>query len=59
MVLVSFKNIHIWQKMARMPIFEHTFISHNSVIGLKYFMGVQETIIYRSMMRNLSYNAYF
>ena len=28
-------------------------------IGLKILMGVQETIIYRLMMRNLSYDAYF
>ena len=28
-------------------------------IGLKILMGVQETIIYRLMMRNPSYNAYF
>ena len=67
MVLVSFKNIYIWpsygQKMARMPIFGLSFFGHNSAIsgpiGLKVFKGVQETIIYRLVMRNLSYDAYF
>ena len=60
MVLVSFKNIDIWpsygQKMARMSIFGHAFFCHNSAIsgpvGLKFFMGVQETIIYRMVNGN-------
>ena len=42
MVLVSFKNIHIWlsigQKMARMPIFRHTFFG---LIG-RIFYGSSE-----------------
>ena len=42
MVLVSFKDIHILpsygQKMKRMPIV--------APIGLKFFMGAKETIIY-------------
>ena len=63
MALVSFKNIDIWPKMARMPIFGHTFFGHNSTIfgqiELKFFMGVQETIIYRLVMRNLRNDAYF
>ena len=62
MVLVSFNKIHIGpsygQKMARMPIFGHTFFGHNSAISgpirLKFFMGVQETIIYVLVMSNLS-----
>ena len=45
-----FQNIHIWpsygQKMAHMP-------------RLKLLMGTQETIIYRLVVRNPSYNAYF
>ena len=49
--------------MAYMPIFGHTFFGHNSSIsepiGLKFLMGVQETIIYRLVMRNISYGAYF
>ena len=49
--------------MARMPIFGHMFCGHNSTIsgsiGLKFCMGVQQTIIYRLVMRNLSYDAYF
>ena len=48
--------------MARMPIFAHTFFGCNSAIsgpiGLKYLMGVQETMIYRLVMRNLSYDAF-
>ena len=32
MVFVSFKNIYIWTKMARMPIFGHTFFSHYSAM---------------------------
>ena len=67
MVLVSFKNIHIWlsygQKVMRMPIFGHTFFGHNSAIsgpsGPKFFMGVKNIIIYRLVMRNLSYNTQF
>ena len=30
-----------------------------SPIGLKFFMGTQETIIYRLVMRSSSYDAYF
>ena len=49
--------------MARKPMFGHTFFGHNSaisgLIGLKIFKGVQETIIYWLVMRNLSYSAYF
>ena len=45
MMLVSLKNIHIWpsngQKMARMPMFGHTFFGHNSAfsgpIGLSFY----------------------
>ena len=70
MVLVAFKNIDTWpsygQKMVHMPIFGHTFFGHYSAIsgpiGLKYFMGVQDTIIYRLVMRiekSKLYNAYF
>ena len=66
-MLVSFKNILIWpscgQNMAHMPIFGHLFFGHNSaifwLIGLKISMGTQETIIYRLVVRNLSYVAYF
>ena len=67
MALVSFKNIHIWpsysQKMTRIPIFGNTFLGHNPAIsgsiGMKFFMGTQETIIYRLLVRNPSYDAYF
>ena len=74
MVLVSFKIIHIWsscdEKMARINIFGHAFFGHNSGIvgqwsrrflscGLKFFIGVQETIIYRLAMRNPSYDTFF
>ena len=49
--------------MARMPIFGHTFFVHNSAIfwpiGLKIFKGTQDTFIYRLVVRNLSYDAYF
>ena len=56
---VSFKNVHIWpsygQKMVHMPTFGHTFFGHNSAISgpiwLKIFMGVEETIIYRSVIQ--------
>ena len=59
-------NIYIWpsycEKMARVPIFGHAFFGHHSaifgLIGLTFFMGAQETIIYRLMMRNTSYGAY-
>ena len=65
--LVSFKNIYIWlrngQKMARMPIFGHTFFGHNSAIfgpiGLKIGMRTQETVIYRLVVKFFSYDAYF
>ena len=61
MVSVSFKNIHIWPKMARMPIFGQTFFVYNvsGPIGL-IFLGVQKTImiIFRLLMRHLSYDAY-
>ena len=46
-----------------MPIIGHTFFGNNSLIfgpiGLKIFMGTQETIIYRLVMRHPSYDAYF
>ena len=67
MALISFENIDIWpsygQTIVCLPIFEHTYFGHNSAIsgppGLKFFMGVQETIFYRLVMRNLCYDAYF
>ena len=38
-------------------------MGHNSAIfepiGLKYFVGAQETFIYRLVMRNQNYGAYF
>ena len=41
----------------------HAFFGHNSaicwLIGLKFSMGSQETIIYRLVVRNSSYDAYF
>ena len=65
MVLASFYNLYIWpsygQTMAHMPIFGHTCFGHNSAIfgpiGLKLFMGAQETIICRLI--NPSNDAYF
>ena len=71
--LVSFKNIDIWliygPNKSYMPIFEHTFLSHyNSAIitqpflgqlDWKIVMGTQETIIYRLVIRNPKYDAYF
>ena len=61
------QNIDIWlsygPNKARMLIFGHTFFGHNSAIlrswGLKFLMGAQETIIYRLVVRNPSYYAYF
>ena len=55
MKFVSLKNISIWPsygpKMAHMPIFEHTFFGQKSAIfgpiGLKFFVGAEETINYR------------
>ena len=48
---------------AFIPIFGHKVFGHNSPIcgpiGLKILMVTQETIIYRLVMRNQSYNAYF
>ena len=47
----------------RMPIFGHAFFVHNSTIiraiVLKFFMEAQETIIYRLVRRNQSYDAHF
>ena len=49
--------------MACMPIFGHTIFDHNSAmfwpIVLKHFMGNQETIIYRLVVRNRCYDSYF
>ena len=49
--------------MAHMPIFGLTFFGHNSAIfgsiGQKFVMGTQETTIYRLVIRNPSYDAYF
>ena len=67
MVLVSFKNIHIWpsygQKMACMTIFGYTFFGHNSAIfwpiGLKFCIETPETIINRLVAINPSCDAYF
>ena len=60
MMLVSFKNIHIWpkifscgQKMARM----HAYIW--AYIFWANWAGSSETIFYRLVKINLSYNAYF
>ena len=49
MVLVSFKNIHIWpsygQKTVCMPIFGHTFFGHHSaifgIIELNFLWGLR------------------
>ena len=67
MVMVASKKNRIWpkytQKMEHIPIFEHMIFGHNSAffwpIGLKYFMGAQETIIYRLVMRKSTYDTYF
>ena len=43
--------------MARMPILGHTF--HGAIfgpLGLKFFMGTQETFIYRLLVRHPSYD---
>ena len=46
----------LWQKMAFMPIFGHTFFSHNFWASwAEIFIGAQETIIYRLVMRNGAY----
>ena len=66
MLLVSFKNIHIWpsygQKMARMHIIGG--IRFLAILGplanwTEFFIGAQETIIYRLVIRNPSCDAYF
>ena len=45
-----------------MPIFGHTYFDHNSAIfgqiGLKIFMGTQETFIYRLLIENQSCDPY-
>ena len=52
----------VMAKMAHMLIFRHTFFGHNSAtfcqIGLKIFMGTQETIIYRLAVRSPSYDVF-
>ena len=53
------KNFGIWPKMARMSIFGYMFFGHNSAIFGPIELGTQETIIYRLVVRNLSYDAYF
>ena len=45
--------------MAHMPIFGHTFLAIFWLIELANFMGYQETIIDRLVVRNTSYDAYF
>ena len=54
MALVSYKNIHIRlscdQKWCVCPYF-----GHNSAI----FMGAQDIVIYRLVLRNLNYDAQF
>ena len=47
-VLVSFKNIHIWPKNG-VPIFGHTCFGHNSA---EFFVGAQETFFYRLVINN-------
>ena len=46
-----------------MPIFGHTFFGHELAIfgpiRLKILKGTQETIIYRLVVRNPSYDFYF
>ena len=66
MLLVSFINLNIWasygQKMVCMPYLGTRFLAktqHFWANWAEFFMGVQETIIYRLVMRNLSCNAYF
>ena len=62
--LVAFKNIDILliyvPNKARMPIFGHTFVGHNSAIfGLIWLKSeTQETIIFRLVKINPSYHAY-
>ena len=51
--LVLFKKLSYGEKMACMPIFGHT------LFGTKFFMGIQETIIYRLVVRNPNYDTYF
>ena len=50
------------QNKVRKPIFGHTFFGHNSaifgLIGLRIFMGTPETINYRLMTINSSYDTY-
>ena len=44
-------------------IYGHTFFDHNLAIfcpiGLKFFLVTQETIIYRLVMRNCDFDAFF
>ena len=49
--------------MARLPILRHMIFDHNSAIfgpiRLKIFMGSHDIIIYRLVVRNPNYDAYF
>ena len=47
------------QVMAKNVAHAHIWAYIFWLIGLKVFMGTQETIIYRLVVRNLSYDAYF
>ena len=65
MVLVSFKNIHIWPSYGKKGVHAHIWayvlwplLGHFWPIGLKFFMGTKKAIIYRLVMRNRSYDGY-
>ena len=47
------------KNMVQKNIFGHTFFGHFVPIGLKLFVGTQETIINRLVVRNPSYDAYY
>ena len=67
MMSVLSKNDNIWPNYGlnkvRMPIFEYSCFDHNNaifwLIGLKFFIGAQETIFFLLVMTNPSYDAYF
>ena len=48
-----------WYLTKLWAIFLQFKLSHFGSVEMKYFIGAQQTIIYRLVMRNLRYKAYF
>ena len=55
-MLVSFKNIHIWLNNGQKW---HAYVFWLLITRLTIFIGTLETIIYRLLVRNPSYDAYY